>query len=56
MTKEDKILLVKESIAISYGYPNNILGNAWDYAMMITHRRKAQIKLYEEVCFKLLEK
>jgi hypothetical protein len=55
MTKKAIILYVKESVAKSHGYPDNILGTAWNYAMMCTHRHKAQLKLYEEVCFKLLD-
>ncbi len=46
----DRLLAAaKNTIAKKHGYPDNILGNRWDYAMMLTHRRKAQIQLYEEV-------
>ena len=49
---ENKIKEIKESVAKSHGYSNNILGTRWEYAMISTHRTKAQIKLYEEVLLK----
>jgi len=54
MDKKHIILKVKDEVAKSHGYPDNILGTSWQYAMQLTHRRKAQINLYEEVCLKLL--
>lgn len=43
----------KETVAKRHGYPDNILGTSWEYAMMLTHRRKAQCDLYEEVLVEL---
>ena len=45
--------LAKDTVAKRHGYPDNILGTSWKYAMMLTHRRKAQCKLYEEVLVEL---
>ena len=43
------ILLAKEKVAKQYGYPDNIMGTSWEYAMMCTHRTKRQLFLYDEV-------
>lgn len=40
---------IKEIVAERYNYPDGILGTRWEYAMTLTHRRKRQIELYEEV-------
>lgn len=40
---------LKNEIALKHGYQDGILGNAWDFAMQLTHRTKRQIALYEEV-------
>lgn len=45
--------LAKDTVAKRHGYPDNILGTSWEYAMMLTHRRKAQCNLYEEVLVEL---
>lgn len=49
----DLLAAVKNTVAERHGYPDNIIGSRWDYAMMLTHRRKAQIQLYEEVLAEL---
>ena len=49
----DLLAEVKNTVAERHGYPDNIMGSRWDYAMMLTHRRKAQIQLYEEVLAEL---
>jgi hypothetical protein len=41
--------LAKDTVAKRHGYSRNILGTSWEYAMMLTHRKKAQLALYEEV-------
>lgn len=46
---------LKNEIALKYGYQDGILGNAWDFAMQLTHRTKRQIALYEEVITTLSE-
>ncbi len=46
---KDKIDKIKEKIAKEAGYRDDILGTAWNYAMMLTHRTKRQISLYEKV-------
>jgi hypothetical protein len=44
----------KETVAKRHGYFDNVIGTRWEYAMMLTHRRKAQLDLYEEVLIELL--
>jgi hypothetical protein len=46
----------KEQIAIKHGYPNNVLGTAWEYAMQLTHRTKKQIELHNEVACALAKR
>jgi len=43
---------IKEQVAKDYGF-ENMFGGRWKYAMMILHRRKKQIELYEEVIKRL---
>jgi hypothetical protein len=44
----EAVNLIKDNVAKRHGYPDNIIGTRWEYAMMITHRTKLQIRLYEE--------
>ena len=44
---------IKEMVAERHNYADNVLGNRWDFAMMITHRKKKQLQLYEEVILEL---
>lgn len=46
MAYDALLAAVKNTVAERHGYPDNIIGCRWDYAMMLTHRRKAQIQLY----------
>ena len=49
------IIEIKEKIAKQAGYPSGIVNeSAWDYAMLMTHRTKAQLELYERVILELL--
>jgi len=50
----DIINIVKNNVAKRHGYSDNVLGTRWEYAMMLTHRTKCQIKLYEEVLIELI--
>jgi len=49
----DIVNLIKDNIAKKHGYPDDIMGTRWEYAMIITHRRKMQIQLYEEALVEL---
>ena len=49
----DAVNLIKDNVAKRHGYPDNIMGTSWEYAMMITHRTKMQIQLYEEALAEL---
>jgi len=48
------VLMVKNEVAQEYGFNENPIGaTLWDYAMIITHRTKKQIGMYDRVCVKL---
>lgn len=48
------VSMVKEEVAIEYGFTEAlIVDTKWDYAMMIHHRTKKQIEMYERLCMKL---
>jgi len=47
------INMFKDRIAKRHGYQENILGSSWEYAMMLTHRKKKQKELYEEVLIEI---
>jgi hypothetical protein len=49
----EAVSLIKDNVAKRHGYPDNIMGTSWEYAMMITHRTKLQIQLYEEALAEL---
>lgn len=49
----EAVNLIKDNVAKRHGYPDNIMGTSWEYAMMITHRTKRQIRLYEEALVEL---
>lgn len=49
----EAVNLIKDNVAKRHGYPDNIMGSSWEYAMMITHRTKLQIRLYEEALAEL---
>ena len=49
----EAVNLIKDNVAKRHGYPDNIMGTSWEYAMMITHRTKLQIRLYEEALAEL---
>lgn len=49
----EAVNLIKDNVAKRHGYPDNIMGTSWEYAMMITHRTKRQIRLYEEALAEL---
>ena len=49
----DAVNLIKDNVAKRHGYPDNIMGTSWEYAMVITHRTKLQIRLYEEALAEL---
>lgn len=46
---------IKERVAKAYGFERGLLGTRWNYAMLIVHRTKKQIEMYEEV-IKILDK
>ena len=41
-------LKAKKQVATNHGF-TPIIGNEWESAMMLTHRTKRQLALYEEV-------
>ena len=45
---------IKEDVAKSKGYRDDILKTSWEYAILLTHRTKKQTKLYEDVINKLV--
>ena len=45
---------IKERVAIKNGF-NMKMPTCWNYAMLITHRTKQQLKLYDEVIEDLME-
>ena len=45
----DYINSVKEKVAQNYGFPDEIFGTRWNFAMSTTHRTKRQIQMYEDV-------
>jgi hypothetical protein len=48
------VSMVKEEVAEEYGFKKAfIVDTKWDYAMMIHHRTKKQIEMYERLCMKL---
>lgn len=49
----EAVNLIKNNVAKRHGYPDNIMGTSWEYAMMITYRTKLQIRLYEEALAEL---
>ncbi len=49
----EAVNLIKDNVAKRHGYPDNIMGTSWEYAMMITHRTKLQLRLYEEALAEL---
>ena len=49
----EAVNLIKDNVAKRHGYPDNIMGTSWEYAMIITHRTKMQIQLYEEALTEL---
>lgn len=49
----EAVNLIKDNVAKRHGYPDNIMGTSWEYAMMLTHRTKRQIRLYEEALVEL---
>lgn len=48
MEKKD-VDKIKEIVAKDAGFSDEVVGTAWDYAMMLTYRTKQQRELYEEV-------
>jgi len=48
-TWEEIVEATKDYIAERNGFQEGIIGTSWEFAMAITHRKKAQIKLYEAV-------
>ena len=54
--QEELINKIKEQVAIKHGYRDDILGNSWEYAMYLLHRKKAQLELYDEVILELANK
>ena len=54
MTNNEIINKVKEQVALNHGYPDNILGTSWEYAMYLTHRTKRQLELYDEVIMRIV--
>jgi len=50
MKKDEIILKAKKFVAEEHGYSDEVLGSAWEYAMQLTHRRKMQITMYEDLC------
>lgn len=48
MTEQTLIERIKEQIAIEAGF-SNMAGTHWAVAMLITHRTKRQLELYEKV-------
>ncbi len=49
MNKEQIIAQIKEDVAEAAGYTNEVFVSRWQYAMMLTHRTKQQLVLYERV-------
>ncbi len=48
------VSMVKNEVAEEYGFKEAVIGETpWDYAMMVTHRTKKQIEMYERLCVKL---
>lgn len=48
------VSMVKNEVAEEYGFTEAVIGNTpWDYAMIVTHRTKKQIKMYERLCMRL---
>lgn len=48
------VSMVKNEVAEEYGFAEAVIGNTpWDYAMIVTHRTKKQIEMYERLCMKL---
>ena len=48
------VSMVKNEVAEEYGFTEAVIGDtSWDYAMMVTHRTKKQIEMYERLCMKL---
>ena len=45
---------IKERVAIKNGFDMK-MSTCWNYAMLITHRTKQQLKLYDEVIEDLME-
>jgi hypothetical protein len=48
-TEEFYIKKAKEQVANRYGFTSCIFGSNWNDAMMIAHRTKRQINMYEDV-------
>ncbi|NOU19405.1 MAG: hypothetical protein HOO91_17755 [Bacteroidales bacterium] len=49
MTEVDRITRIKIEVARKKGYAGYVQGTEWEFAMILTHRTKRQIALYEEV-------
>ena len=48
------VSMVKEEVAEEYGFKEAlIVDTKWDYAMIMHHRTKKQIEMYERLCMKL---
>ena len=50
------IYKVKKQVAKEYGFEKMFGKSGWDYAMLITHRTKKQIEMYERVIEILADK
>jgi hypothetical protein len=51
---EEIVNIIKEEVAIDFGFDDSIKlgGTTWGYAMLLCHRTKKQIEMYDEVCKK----
>jgi hypothetical protein len=49
---EELIAMIKNDVAKEFGATIE-MPTLWDYAMQMTHRKKSQLKLYEEVIRRL---
>jgi len=47
---------IKDIVAERNGFQSNVLGSPWNYAMLLTNRKKQQLELYEEVIQEILKK
>ena len=55
MKKDELINKTKNLVAEQYGFADGILGTRWEFGMQITHRRKKQLNMYEDVISLLAE-